>query len=507
MSNEMRRVRRTVSFACEGLAPDALFVTRVRGREAISRLFELVIDVEPSTEGSLGEDGADALLRGAAQLVFHRALEGRGDAAEEERLFGMIRQLELLPFEQDTRPTYRLTFVPRIWPLTQNRRTRVYQGLDVPAIVDKLLAERALEKGEDYELKLSRQYRKREYTLQYEESDFEFLCRLLEDEGIFFFFDRAELDCIVFADDNEAFPAPEGLSELPFQRRPAMDEDAVFRISRQTSALPKTLRLFDYNWRNPDLELEASAPLDAEGVGEVVRVGEHFSADGNFEDERARKGIAQIRAQEMMATRERFQLESNVHGARAGTRIGVHQRKAAKLGWSSEELQRDYLVTAVSYTIDQPPPWRPDDAAAHACTFEAIDAATPFRPARITPRPQLQGLTYGVIDGELDDDRAYVDARGRYKVAFAFDPEPQQGKSSCWIRRAQPYAGPGVGMHFPLLPGTEVVIAHIHGDPDRPIIVGAVSNTATPDQVSQKNRTSNVIRTATGVEMRFEDDA
>jgi type VI secretion system secreted protein VgrG len=142
----------------------------------------------------------------------------------------------------------------------------------------------------------------------------------------------------------------------------------------------------------------------------------------------------------------------------------------------------------------------------YRAAFQAIPAKTPFRPARSTPWPSIHGIVHGHIQSDGSGQVAEIDDQGRYKVRMPFDLATRPGMAaSRWIRKAQPYAGAGYGMHFPLHKGTEVLIAHLDGDPDRPIIVGAVPHATTPSPVNVSNATQSVIQTATGIRVEMED--
>ena len=145
----------------------------------------------------------------------------------------------------------------------------------------------------------------------------------------------------------------------------------------------------------------------------------------------------------------------------------------------------------------------------YANSFQCIPASQPFRPERRTAWPSIKGVMHARVDAEGDGKYAELDAFGRYKLVFPFDEhaaEAKPGKASRWVRLAQPYAGPGGGMHFPLLKGTEVLVTHIDGDPDRPIIAGAVPNAELPGPTSADNPSQNTIRTATGNVLQFDDN-
>ena len=140
--------------------------------------------------------------------------------------------------------------------------------------------------------------------------------------------------------------------------------------------------------------------------------------------------------------------------------------------------------------------------------FTSIPATVPFRPPRRTPWPRIDGVINAHIDADSNGDYAQIDGEGRYKVKLPFDVGTTKGlASSRWIRMAQAYAGPGYGNHFPQHKGTEVLLAHVDGDPDRPIIVGAVPNAVTPGTVMDKNASQSVMQTASGIRLELEDSA
>ena len=137
-----------------------------------------------------------------------------------------------------------------------------------------------------------------------------------------------------------------------------------------------------------------------------------------------------------------------------------------------------------------------------------LPLGVPYRPPRVTALPRILGLMHARVDGEQDGTPAPIDDQGRYRVLLPFDGVGELGgRATRWIRRAQVYAGPAYGMHFPLHIGTEVLLAHLGGDPDRPVIVGAVPNPATASPVIDANATQSIVRTKGNIVEEWEDDA
>jgi type VI secretion system secreted protein VgrG len=237
---------------------------------------------------------------------------------------------------------------------------------------------------------------------------------------------------------------------------------------------------------------------ELEGPGGFFHFGDHVKTT----DEATRK--AKIRAEMFAVGRETFKGTGIFRSARPGYRFKLSEAKA-------EGLDGEYLITRVTHvggfdaatgeTADAT-----DGPVAHyRCAFEAIPAKTVFRPLLLTPKPRANGILTALIDGQKDK-YAYIDDEGRYKVKLFFDPSPEaDGKASKAIRLAQPYAGPGYGMHFPLHTGTEIAIGFVDGDLDRPIGLGAVPNPGKGSPVKSGNKSSNVMKSHTGNSVTLED--
>ncbi len=462
------------------------------GREALSELFEFTIDLAPREEFFLGPEEFDGFCREPAWLEFH-------DGALF-RVHGMVRRVELLPSTSREESIYRLTLVPRLWRATQVVRSRVYQEMSVPEIVESVLKEIGLGRGKDFQFELQTDHSppdlKREYVVQYAESSFQFISRLMEHEGMFFLFrhedDREQL---VIADNNHVFDTLPGSEIISYSWEGVSTElrEEVTSIQWTANLLPNQLVVRDYNWRSPTLFVHGHARVDPEGAGYVVHYGEHVR-----EERRARQ-LATIRAQEVAATKHVYRGTLRVPGLRAGHRFKLDGH------FLGEALDREYIVTSLDHGAGHSAGF---DGQGALSRFEVIPAKVPYRPPRRTPRPVVQGLLTGIVDGSGTGTPAPVDGQGRYQVMLPFDTAAKQGgAASRWIRMAQVSTGSGYGIHFPLHIGTEVILDHVNGDPDRPLIVGAVPNAITQSPVLSDNATQSVIRTRGNIVFEFEDDA
>lgn len=476
-------------FGTETLEPESLHLRTLSGREELSRLFELTVEIQPLDDVTVIERALDGMLSAPAHV---------GRAGEDAMLHGIVRDIELQPYFGKGTPSYRLTLVPRLWTLTQTRRSRIFQEQTVPQIVLAVLQKELFIHDEDFEMRLRAKYPSRDYTVQWDETDFAFISRLLEADGIAYFFDHSRgRDRVIFFDSADGARREADHESVPYDAQTPQGTAGIVAWSRVSRRVPRGVMMLDYNWRAPMLELEESATVVGGTTGVV-----HTSDEAYRESENGER-LAKIRAEEIAARRCVHRGKSSMVSLRAGDVLSIQ-------GHPFGDLDREYLVVSVSHELRQARPEDDgsDDNFSYANELEAIALDVPFRPMRITPRPTIHGCTYATIDAPDTGAAAPIDDQGRYKVLLPFDPiGPGTGRATRWIRMAQPLAGSGYGFHFPLRVGTEVVLAYLHGDPDRPVIVGALPNTLTPSPVVQANATASVVKTSSGIRIEFEDNA
>ncbi|MCC6556780.1 MAG: type VI secretion system tip protein VgrG [Polyangiaceae bacterium] len=467
-----------VRVASAALPADRVELHTLSGHEAISKLFEFELLVVVRGTAELDER---AVLAAGAELIFER---GGGEVA---RMAGQIAAIrESLQTEAD-HLAYTLTFVPRAHRLHLAETSEIFMDRSVVDIVKEKLVRAGLAEGDDFELRLRASYPPREFVVQYKETDLAFISRLTEHHGISFFFEhRNGRDVMVLTDDNGGFRPVAG-GAVPFS--PRGEAVGVFALERTTRTLPNRYVVKDYNYRTPQVSLTASATLSDAG-GDVVEHGAHFKTPEEA------KRTAAIRAEELLARRTVFEGRSDAQTLRAGARFHLDGHPRA---------DQELLVVEVRHRAEQGA-LGAGAQASYKNDFVAIPAKTTFRPARVTPKPRVHGVLTGVIESAGGGQYAEVDDEGRYRVRFQFDTGgAPQGKASRPIRMAQPHAGPGYGIHFPLRHGVEVLLTCVDGDPDRPIISGAVPNPVTPSPVTDDNARRNVIRTGGGSEINIDD--
>jgi len=465
---------------------DDVQIYEVAGRESLGRLFEVALGVVTTTPGGLD---LSAVEGATATLVFHV------DQQDVRHIHGMIASIDdFLDTQPETR-SYRLLLVPRAFRLTLVRTQEIFMDLSIPDIIKKKLELVGLGAG-DVEFRLSNSYPPREFVVQYQESDLAFISRLAEHEGITFFFDHESgTDKMVFTDNNDGFPSLVGHEIIPFRARG--DRRDIFRVESTTRVVPRAHVVHDYNYRLPLVDPTGSAEAPSGFGGGLVEYGAHCKTP----DEALR--LAQIRAEETESRHRVFTLESDLAWIVSGGRFTLDGHP--KLG------DCNFLITDVVHSGRFPVAlFGANQDVPYTNTFHAIESAVVYRPARMTPKPRIHGVVNGVIAHEIEGTEslfARLDEHGRYLVRLMFDTSQTGDRQvvSRRIRMAQPHSGANYGHHFPLKPGTEVLVGFVDGDPDRPIILMTAPNPITPSPVAQNSAPAHRIKTATGILIEMKD--
>lgn len=462
-------------FSCDGVE-----VARLSGKERISALFHFEVDiVAPAADAPARDEMAGAI----ATLVFERGEE------ELRRVHGMIARVdEVIETEAETR-RFRLHLVPRAFRLTLVETQEIFMDTSVPDIL-RALAEQ-VDLLDAVTVDVLGEPRKLEFVVQYKESNLAFASRLTEHHGLSYFFRQEETgDQLVFTDGR--FPALDARPSIPL--RLAGDRHEIYELSVETKLIPLTYAVMDYNYRNPLLDLTASHDAPNGFAGGVAEYGTHLKTP----DDAA--AFAKIRVEERECQRETYVGKSDVPALSAGFNVRIEGGKREDVDVLLVEVEHEATLATRAHGGDE--------AGHYHNTFRAVPSALTYRPPRVTPRPRIMGVVNGVIEQPEGVSTRYarIDKHGRYRVRFLFDTAaPGERKASRPVRMAQPSAGAGMGMHFPLRPGTEVLLAFVDGDPDRPIILSAVPNATTPSPVTATSSLKNRIKTASGVVLEIKD--
>jgi type VI secretion system secreted protein VgrG len=462
---------------------DRLRIHKLTGVEAISRLFAFDLEVV-----CLDRDGVppEAMLGAVVTIGVHRLEPGGDGSPVGRRIHGMVAEVDdLMAMSADLR-VYRLRVTPRAQRLALAEMQDILMGVTVPAILTQKLAAVGLE-GADVVMRLNGAYEPREFVVQYKETDLAFVSRLAEHLGVSFFFDHeGESDRIVFTDFAQGFGAPGELPAFSFHGRGV--ENDVFALEAKHRIIPTYYAVRDYNYRLPQVDLTSDHEVPTGYGGGVIEFGAHHKSPEEG------KALAKVRAEERVATQLVYTGKSALPSIAAGMRF--------KLTGHPDADALTLLVVEVEHEARQTVGGHGEGQQRYTNSFRAIPADRTYRPQRVTPRPKISGLVTGIIDpGPLGSGPyAKLDDQGRYTVRFLFDSTaPGERAASRPVRMVQNHVGENYGTHFPLKPGVEVVIGFIDGDPDRPIIVGAVPNPQKPSPITSAEANVHRVRTSTGI--------
>jgi type VI secretion system secreted protein VgrG len=482
-----------IRFASGALSDDPVRLRGVWGRERLSRLFEF--DLLLQRPARYTEDELDQLLKAPCAIALGPR---KGDIVH-----GLLQHIEAIDHERSSSARYIARMVPNLWLLTMTRSSKLYQDMTIPEMVSKILKTYGLTSA-NFDIRVNRAAKSptREYIVQYQESDWAFIERWLEHEGFFYWFQHGDdAEKLIIADENDDATPIEDPDIISYRERNNLSSGRVATISDWNllqKRIPARVSLLDHNYRRPSSALLASEVVDAErGFGTLFFYGDHFK------DNDAGKALAALRAERVRCERRTYKGRTDCSRFRVGHTFELENH------WERVNDGK-YLITAIDHRVGFPVT---ADSAELGTTpqryfarFEAIPLDVPYRPERITPWPRIHGVMHAHIDADSNGDYAMIDSEGRYKVRMPYDLNPNKGsKASRWIRMAQPYAGAGYGQHHPLHKGTEILVAHVDGDPDRPIIVGAVPNPHTLSPSTSSNATQSVTQTASGIRVEMED--
>jgi len=470
-------------------------VVRFEGDEGISSLYEFRVEI------AAHEIDLDALVGTGATLTI--------DGLDEHRhLHGEIADIEYIG-ETRRYSLYALTIVPALARLRYRYGCRIFQGLSTPEIVREVLKLAALP-SDSYRFNLAGDYAARDYCVQYRESELAFLSRLLEEDGIYYFFEHTRSEAtLVFADDPGAHPPIPGSSTLLFNPGGEVeDQEHIRSLRSRRSMQPGKVALRDLNLHAPHQAVSAEASGKRDLDLEVYDYpGEFQESTGSSPHQGAT--MAKIRLEALQVPRQQFSGTSDSARLTPGHVFSLN-------GHRRSELNADQLITHVHHKGNQPQSLEGDGEGTYhySSDFASIPRETPFRPPRTTPRPFVRGVQTATVVG-AGSEEVHTDEQGRILVLFHWDREGKADESaSCWVRVSQPWAGKGWGAMFIPRVGHEVIVDFIHGDPDRPVITGALyTGDNAPPYPLPEEKTKTTIKSDSSPggggfnELRFEDRA
>ncbi|WP_166359737.1 type VI secretion system Vgr family protein [Pseudomonas akapageensis] len=487
-----------------------LDVLAFEGKERLSQPFKYSIEFtcaeqDLAADQLLGRDGRFSLHAPPRKQPFSFGLPVP-EIKPLRTFYGVITGFQRLSASRDE-ARYEVTLQPRLALLDRGQQYRIYQHKSVPEIVEHILRSRHDFRGQDFLFKLANEYPKREQVMQYGESDFAFIARLLAEVGIWYRFtsdERLKIDVVEFHDHQRHYQFD---VELPYRPPGGMssDEDAAWNLQTRHQVVERNVNIRAYHHRDSsawlDDDIERISDPKRITYGEAYHYGEPYTVLGDRyaldeRDLQCESGnfYARLRHERYLNKQTRLSGISSSATLAPGQVLKISDGAPQAFAPGAVIIKMTTTAARDSSLL---------------VTFEAIPFADSvcFRP-RLLAKPQIAGTVPArVTNPQKNDLYAEIDPEGRYRVNFLFDRDTwRRGEESMWLRLARPYAGDTYGLHLPLLAGTEVAVAFDHGDVARPYIAYALHDSEHPDPVTLFNRKRNVLRTPANNKLRMEDN-
>ena len=413
---------------------------------------------------------------------------------------------------------YRAVLRPWLWLLSHTSDCRIFQNKTVPEIVKAVFNKHTNALFHE-SFENAAEYQPRPYTVQYRETDFAFVSRLLEEAGIaYHFVHMADSHTLVLTDAPSVRTSRRGYGEVPLRPRSQVAETEclhTWNVSEEVKTAACALHDFDYRQPGADLLARRGTVPDDRSLGE------HFEYPGRYASTAEAERAVQVRLDESHSGRRVVQAVGPVRGLGVGDVFTLTEAP-----WSNP--RKRHLVVEARYELRGHDPESGGDEGEpdrFACALTLHDAAASFRPARRTPRPVIQGPQTAFVvtprDQSSEGEEIWTDDHGRILVRFHWeraraDVPPQRARpadeASCFVRVASAWAGKRWGLQFTPRVGMEVVVEFLDGDPDRPLVTGAVYNAVNRPPYPNTAKTQSGLRTHStpggtdqGNELRFED--
>ena len=402
---------------------------------------------------------------------------------------------------------YQARVYPWLWFLTHTHDCRIFQNKTVPDIIKQIFEDLSFT---DVEYHLTDEYREWEYCVQYRESDFNFVSRLMEHEGIFYYFTHEEeRHTLILADSNAAVQPYEDFETIPFAVTDASGSSTTREAIRSVH-MEKHLHSGAYTQRDFDFKVPGK---NLTTLHSIARKHDHskyeiYEYPGYYKESGHGENYTRSRIEAIQTGYETISGESDARGIAAGSYFELTQHPRSL-------FNKNFLVTSAVHQLGTSLGFQsgvPINASGYKAYFTAIDYDTPYRSAQKTWKPMVEGPQTAIVCGPSGDE-IHTDEYGRVKVQFHWDREGQRDEnSSCWIRVSQIWAGKKWGgMYIPRI-GQEVIVEFLEGDPDQPIITGRVYNgKSMPPYPLPAEKTKSTIKSDSSKggngfnEIRFED--
>jgi type VI secretion system secreted protein VgrG len=440
-----------------GLGDDVLLLRRFSGVEGMSRLFHFDLDLL-SHNGSINPQ----------DIVGDNISICIQPEGEPQRFFnGFVKSFQYLGLERRGLYAYKAEVVPWFWFLSKRTDCRVYQNQTVQEIVESIFNELGFS---DYVFALVEQHPKLEYCVQYNESDLDFISRLLEHEGIYYFIEhQPDKNILHLSDDASHYSdlEPEVLEHSSGMRQTYQIRLWQHLYQYCSGAYAQTD--FDFEKFNQSLLTETSTTLRLKNNSSFPR----FEFPGCYRENELGRALTKLRMQQEEMNYERVSAASNIHMLEVGKKFIL------KSDENEADHNKMYVITEIHHNAYDPSYMESEsDDPPYTNQFVCLPSSTTFRPACVTPKPRIDGVQTAVVVGKAGDE-IYTDKYGRIKLQFHWDRYGAKDEtSSCWVRVATQWAGNKWGSVTIPRVGQEVVVTFVNGDPDQPLVIGSVYNSA-----------------------------
>jgi type VI secretion system secreted protein VgrG len=471
----------------------------VVGKECLGRMFEFQLD----------------LLSQRPDLQFKDIVGQRVtitlELPEGERYFdGFVSEFRYMGSSGQF-AWYKATLKPWLWFLTRTADCRIFQNQNVPDIIKSVFRDNGMS---DFKDSLSDSYRTRVYCTQYRETDFNFVSRLMEQEGIYYYFEHAKgKHTLVLADGVGAHDTYPGYETVPYYPRDSnaalRERDHIQNWEVIQSIVPGKFSIKDFDFEKPKVDLTAKL---TQSRPHAYPIADHeiFDYPGEYSEKSDGETYVRKKLQELQAHHERALASGSARGMCSGSLFTLEN-------FPRKDQEKEYLIISVTHDFRSDAMETSGGVGAeefYYCQFEAMDSTQQYRSEQTTPKSVVQGPQTAMVVGPPGEE-IYCDEYGRVKVQFHWDRYGQNNQnSSCWVRVSQAWAGKAWGaIHIPRI-GQEVLVSFLEGDPDAPLITGRVYNAVNmPPYELESNKTQSGIKSSSSKggsagnfnEFRFED--
>ena len=392
---------------------------------------------------------------------------------------------------------YQLEIEPSLVQMQYQERTEIFLNKSIPEIIEWHLKQ---SKVQSYRLDLSQSYSLRAFVCQFQESDFNFISRWMEQEGIYYYFEQKEgIETLVLTDRYTTHKQHSHISSIAFNQKQVNQiihsSNGIDLFSCDIEKVAQQVELKAYNYTDDTKDIKATALVSSRGVGTVDIY------DENVLDEQEAKRKAKIRAEELASQEQIFHGRTMVPGMSPGFRFTLtnHFRASNNQEYLVYSIfqQGSQAAAALAHLGVHQYAETEGEGTLFSTEFKCIPSRVQYRAPRVTPIKRIDGIIPAIVDAETSGQYAQLDNQGRYKIRLLHSNKPD-GQGSDWVRKMESYLGNQYGNHFPLHKHSEVCLSFEFGNPDRPVIMGAVHSSSKNNVVTSKNQKTSVTKSAGG---------